>query len=102
MKRSFFFLKDSLTGKFYTGEQNYLSDFSDAAVFHSEANAKKKLKVHMDKWTFTQDGLDFWADRAKKGLCDKKWAKEEKDSVVSRQDIKDWGIEIVSVEVNAP
>lgn len=102
MKRSFFFLKDSVTGQFYTGQCEYRAEFAGAAVFYTEANAKKKVKTHINGWERTQNGLEYWLDRARKGQCEKEWAEEQKTDVLARKNLPNWGIKVVSVSVKAP
>lgn len=108
-KRTFFFLRDNVTKKFYTGEGNYLSVFYDAAVYHNELNAKKGLKRVVQSWAFDEKNMEYWIEKSsvkryenqpdKEWQQDKEFAANGKRQVLARKDLKDWGIEIVSVEV---
>ena len=99
MKRKFYFIKDTVSGQFYTGQENDLADFSEAAVYYSEASAKKKMKVLTDDWEFDHEYSDGWL---KEKGTDKKWAKEKNKNASKRKNLPLWGMEIVSVEVKAP
>lgn len=99
MKRTLFFIKDTVDGKFYTGQNNDLADFSGAAVYYSEDSAKKKIKQITNAWLHDQEWADHWL---KEKSTDKKWAKEVKNGVIKREKLDKWGMEIVSVEVKAP
>ena len=100
MKRKFYFIKDSVTGKFYLGHK-YLSqlvDFDDASIYHNEDNAKKMLRQIVNKWKWTESVVDHW-------IADKntiKHGKTMKRMVNQRKTLPDWGIEIVELEDDAP
>jgi hypothetical protein len=97
MKRMFFFLRDSVTKKFYTGQNVHLADFSQAAVYFQKANAEKKIKEMSSpkragnwSWYETLSAVGFSASKA------------EMREVNRRKNLPNWGIEIVEVEVNTP
>ena len=98
MKRTFYFLKDSVTSKFYWNHK-YIENFAEldgASVYHNETNAKKMLQQIVTKWKWTESVVDDWiADE-----LGSKYDKTMKRMVNQRKDLPDWGIEIVSGEVN--
>jgi hypothetical protein len=103
MKRKFYFIKDTVTGQFYTGQENDIADFSEAAVYYSNASAEKKIKSIIEDWDDDHQFADSWINDAKKGVgTSLRWAKEKKNNVLKRQNLDQWGMEIVSVEVKAP
>jgi len=103
MKRKFYFIKDSVTGDFYTGQSvDYISTFDKAAVYFQRKNAEKKIKEYIDdkytgSWRWHQNYL---------ARPDIVWTDEMinfyKKMIDERKDLPNWGIEIVEVEVNAP
>jgi hypothetical protein len=98
MKRKFYFIKDSVTGNFYLGHKNLsnLVDFDGAAIYHNEDNAKKMLKQIITNWKWTESSVDVW-------IADKnsvEYGKTMKRMVNQRKDLPNWGIEIVSGEVD--
>lgn len=95
--RTFFFLKDSVKGGFYTGQNNALMEFKDAAVYFQEKNAKAGMKRVISAWEHQQKYADHWIQECKKKRPeDQAWAKTEKDNVILRETLPNWGIEIVS------
>ena len=103
MKRKFYFIKDAVTGQFYTGQENDIADFSEAAVYHSTASAEKKIKSIIEDWDDDHQFADSWINDAKKGMgTSLKWAKGKKKNALARENLPSWGMEIVSVEVKAP
>lgn len=97
MKRTLYFLKDSVSGKFYSGQSIYLVDFKEAAIYFQEKNVIKRRKELVDKWKWHAGNIIFW-----KGDTDKKkWAKEIEGDVNARKSLPDWGIEVVSREIEA-
>ena len=98
MKRSLYFLRDSVTGKFYLGHKylSHLVDFDDASIYHNEDNAKKMLRQIVNKWKWTESVVDHW-------IADEntiKHGKTMKRMVKQRKTLPDWGIAIVPVELN--
>jgi len=49
--RTFYFLKDSVSDKFYTGQNEHLSNLDGAAVYFKEANARARIKGIIQSWT---------------------------------------------------
>lgn len=105
MKRTFYFLKDSVSGKFYTGQSDFRSDFDDAAVYYQEKNAKKKIKDIIHYWEHNQKYDSKWYKENFTDLSEesyKDYVKKAKiidAEVAKRKGLKDWGVEIVSKEV---
>ena len=107
--RTFFFLRDNVTKKFYTGEGNHFSVFYEAAVYHNELNAKKGLKRVVQSWKFDEKNMEYWIEKSsvkryenqtdKEWQQDKDWAANMKKQVLLRKDLKDWGIEVISGEI---
>ena len=98
MKRTFYFLKDSVTGNFYFGHKyiEKLVELDGASVYHNEDNAKKMLRQIVTEWKWTESVVDDW-------IADKnsvKYGKTMKRMVNQRKNLPNWGIEIVSGEVN--
>ena len=98
MKRKFYFIKDSVTGNFYFGHKyiENLVELDGASVYHNEDNAKKMLRQIVTEWKWTENVVDDW-------IADKnsaKYGKTMKRMVNQRKDLPNWGIEIVSGEVN--
>ena len=48
--RDFYFLQDSVSKKFYTGQHNGMMDIRNAAVYYSEDAAKKSIKKIIRSW----------------------------------------------------
>ena len=98
MKRKFYFIKDSVTGNFYWSHK-YIENFVEldgASVYHNEDNAKKMLRQIVNKWKWTENVVDDWITDE---FC-AKYGKTMKRMVNQRKDLPNWGIEIVSGEVN--
>ena len=53
MKRKFYFIKDSVTGKFYIGQNaDDIAAFDQAAVYFQRKNAEEKIKRYVsDKYS---------------------------------------------------
>ena len=103
MKRSFYFLYDSITGKFYTGQNNWLTDFDRAAVYHSHDAAKTKVKAVINSWKFSQKHRDSYAARVKPtNAGDVAWLKDLDDGIATHCNAKDWGVKIVEKTLNHP
>lgn len=98
MKRKLFFLKDTVSGKFYWSHK-YVENFVEldgAPDYRNETNAKKMLQEIVTKWKWTESVVDDW-------ITDEssvEFGKTVKRMVNQRKDLPDWGIEIVSGEVN--
>jgi hypothetical protein len=99
MKRTLYFLRDSVTGKFYNGENcDNIGRFDTAAVYWQRENAAKRIKrlvnvKYSGSWEWTEKCLQdydnlHWGDKAQR-LRD----------VQLRKDLPNWGIEIVSAEI---
>lgn len=92
MKRDFYFLKDSVSGQFYTGQHDYMSDFRNAAVYHSEKSAISHIKGIVSSW---EHNLKY--------PLEEKYRKEHveqgipwpNDLTQERKSLKDWGIVVV-------
>ena len=98
--RTFAFLKDSVSGLFYTGQQNSRMDFKNAAVYFQEKNAKSKKAGVIQSWEFQKKNADYWIEECKKKRPeDQKWAEKEKEDVLRRQDLPDWGVVVVTADV---
>ncbi len=99
--RTFYFLQDSVTGNFYTGENNTIEDLSTAAVYFQSKNAEKKIKDIICSWEHQDEYADHWIKLKKSESKEEKaWAKKEKQDVISRKNLENWGIKIVSKKVN--
>jgi hypothetical protein len=97
--RTLYFLRDSITKKFYTGQNVWFDEFSNAAIYYSKEAATKKVKVLVNAWKKQQKNADYWIEQVKTEH-DKKWAQQRKQDVLIRQDLPKWGIEMVSVLVS--
>jgi hypothetical protein len=104
--RTFFFIQDSVTEEFYTGQNNWRSDFANGAVYYQEKNAQKKIKDIIRAWEHDQkfdydwvkeNWKDLNPDSYKENL---KAAKVSDEEVAKRKSLKNWGIEIVSKKVS--
>ncbi len=100
MNRKFYFLKDSVTQKFYTGESYYINSFNNAAVYYQKKNVEKRLKELIKKWEWYQENWTIQGsklgDYAKQQI---KFVKENTELVNERKNLPNWGIEIVEVVV---
>ena len=98
MKRTFYFLKDSVTNKFYWSHK-YVENFVElngAPDYRNEDNAKKMLQQIVTKWKWTEGVVDDWiADESSV-----EFGRTVKRMINQRKDLPDWGIKIVSGEVN--
>jgi len=101
MKRTFYFLKDSVTGNFYDGENcDNIGHFDTATVYWQRDNAAKRIKrlinvKYSGSWEWTEKCLQdydnlHWGDKA-----------QRRRDVQLRKHLPNWGIEIVAVEVEA-
>jgi len=101
MKRTFYFLKDSVTGNFYDGGNcDGIGQFDKAAVYFQRKNAEKRMKQlinvkYSGSWEWTEKCLQdynnlHWGDKA-----------QRRRDVRLRKDLPNWGIQIVAVEVEA-
>jgi len=103
MKRKFYFIKDSVTGNFYTGSTaDILVPFDKAAVYFQRKNAEKKIKEYTDE---RYSGSYPWHVKCltiPNLHWDKELIDETKKMIAERKDLPKWGIEIVEVEVDAP
>jgi hypothetical protein len=106
--RTFFFLKDTLSGEYYNGEGNWKQTFYEAAVYHQKQNAIRGMKRVMDSWEAQDRHNQYWVDyvkKKKKNQTEKEWESDKKKverdvkEVEERKNLKDWGIEIVSGEI---
>jgi NADPH-dependent ferric siderophore reductase len=98
MKRTFYFLKDNVTSKFYWSHKylESLVELDGASVYHNETNAKKMLRQIVTKWEWTESSVDVWIA----GTYSVEYGKTMKQMVNQRKNLPNWGIEIVSGEVN--
>jgi hypothetical protein len=98
MKRTFYFLKDSVTNKFYWSHQ-YVESFvtlDRAPDYGNEDNAKQSLQQIVTKWKRNEGVVDDWiADESSV-----EFGRTVKRMINQRKDLPDWGIKIVSGEVN--
>jgi hypothetical protein len=98
MKRTFYFLKDSVTNGFYWSHR-YVESFVDldrAPDYRNETNAKKMLQEIVTKWKWTESVVDDWI--ADESSAD--FGRTVKRMVNQRKDLPNWGVEIVSGEIN--
>jgi hypothetical protein len=95
--RPLYFLKDKVTGKFYSGQGNDYGEFVSAAMYHQIKNAKSGLKRVIDGWVHQRECADYWVKESmkKNSPTDKVWARQQKEDVELRKDLPDWGVEIV-------
>ena len=103
MKRTLYFIKDSVTGNFYAGKSaEDIVPFDQAPIYFQRKNAEKKIKEYVDgkysgSWPWNVKCLTYpdlhW---------DKKTISKTKKMIAERKDLPNWGIEIVEVEVAAP
>ena len=103
MKRKFYFVKDSVTGNFYIGQNaDDIAPFDQAAVYFQRKNAEEKIKRYVsDKYS----GSYPWYVKCL-ASPDLHWGKKLINKIEKmideRKDLPNWGIEIVEVEVDAP
>ncbi len=109
-KRTFYFLKDSVTGKYYDGQTADISifvEFDKAVVYFQRENAEKKIEALMKP---SSSGSWLWyVNRIKdpsylnyievneRAQHFNKWNK----LIDERKDLPNWGIQIVAVEISA-
>ena len=89
-QRTFFFLKDKKSGLFYTGEDNEISDFPNAAVYYSVLSAKKRIKDIIIVWEHYQQWIPIWQNQGSAQNQD--WAKEKLKQIKLREKLPQWGI----------
>ncbi len=108
MKRTLYFLRDSVTGKFYDGQIADISifvEFDKAVVYFQRENAEKKIKnlmrpVFIGSWPWYVNFINdpsylHWVERNEREQHINKWNK----LIDERKDLPNWGIEIVSAEI---
>lgn len=89
MVREFFFLKDNISNKFYTGRQVGLSDFESAAVYYNERNAIKAMKKMVHSWDYENELTSYRMGELNDYTLD--MIRE----IELRKDVENWGIQIV-------
>ena len=98
MKRKLFFLKDTVSGGFYWSHK-YVESFvklDRAPDYRNETDAKKGLQEIVTKWKLHESVVDDWiADESSV-----EFGRTVKRMINQRKDLPDWGIKIVSGEVN--
>ena len=98
MKRTFYFLKDSVTNQFYWSHK-YVESFVEldrAPDYGNEDNAKQSLQQIVTKWKWTEGVVDDWINDE----SSVEFGRTVKRMINQRKDLPDWGIKIVSGEVN--
>ena len=102
--RRFFFLRDGPNGGFYTGQQNSIMDFKNAAVYYKQENAKKKMGDIVSSWEHQERYMDKWIkdtqDRERYDDKDREQFAQEKKDVIKRKNLDNWGIKIVWSDVD--
>lgn len=96
MKRTLFFIKDELSGKFYNGSKYIycFEAFENASIYVSEKNAQKQAGKIIAKWIWSENCLPVWK-KEKRCIGVDKLVKE-------RKALFRFGVKVVSIEVNAP
>jgi hypothetical protein len=99
MKRTLYFLRDSVSGSYYNGnlpdgpkKDEGFVEFDCAPIFVNEKNVKTKLKYLVEKWVWAEGCLPVWKKEKRCVGMDK--------MVTQRKDLPNWGIEIVTVELS--
>ena len=98
MKRTFYFLKDSVTNQFYWSHK-YVESFVElggAPDLRNEESAKEMLQQIVTKWKWTEGVVDDWINDE----SSVEFGRTVKRMINQRKDLPDWGIKIVSGEVN--
>jgi hypothetical protein len=100
-KRTFYFLRDSVTGKFYTGQNTYIDTFDKAAVYFQRKNADKKLNEllsakHCGSWPWIEKQWTTYDDKHQGQYA---LVKESIKLVNERKHLPNWGIEIVETDI---
>lgn len=92
MTRCFYFLKDSVSDQFYTGQHDYMSDFRNDAVYHTEKSAIAHIKGISRAW---EHNLKYpTEEKYRKEFIEQNrpWPNDLTDE---RKNLKDWGIVVV-------
>ena len=97
MIRSFFFIRDSLTKQFYSSSRNDLGTFAEAVVFLQRKNAEKGIRDRFFHWEIYLERTD-----TKKGNPVSEYIRRNFIEAKKRQELKNWGMEVVEVKVNEP
>ena len=98
MKRTFYFLKDSVTNKFYWSHR-YVESFVEldrAPDYRNEDSAREGLQQIVTKWKWTEGVVDDWINDE----SSVEFGRTVKRMINQRKDLPDWGIKIVSGEIN--
>lgn len=96
MNRTFYFLKDSVTGRFYTGQSNYIDNFDKAAVYFQRKNAEKKIKDVLYSWDLGMKHIEKYTEV----YLSRDIYEDVKAKIDQRKDLPNWGIEVVEIEVS--
>lgn len=88
--RALYFFQCQVDFKFYTGQNNRRGNFSEAAIYWTEENAKKKLKELINGWVRQEFNLDYWLKQAPKESREE-WQSE----INARKNLPNWGIKII-------
>jgi NADH:ubiquinone oxidoreductase subunit len=92
MTRDFYFLKDSVSGQFYTGQNEYMSDFRNAAVYHTEKSAVNHIKGITQSW---EHHVKYPTEEKYREEFEKTQRPWPNDMVKERRNLFDWGIVVV-------
>lgn len=96
MKRILYFLKDSVSGKFYD-QSNDLVDFKKATIFFMYKSVQERRRELINRWEWHAGNVTSWKDDAGKTqeLDKKKFAEEIERDINARKNLPDWGIQVV-------
>ena len=104
MKRSFYFIQDSVTGQFYDGQSvDGFVDFTTAAVYFRLKNIENKIKEntslkHTGSWTWYEK---YWVNEIEfDNESQMDFHNKIKKLVTERKYLPNWGMKIVEVEVS--
>jgi len=92
MTRDFYFLQDSVTKLFYTGQYNWFLEFKYAAVYHTEKSALSHIKGIISAW---EHDLKYPVESKYKEEFIKSNKAWPNDLVKERKNLKSWGIVLV-------
>lgn len=87
MTRDFFFLRDSFSGQFYTGQHNWMSSLRNAAVYHSEKSAIEHIKGIVSAWE--HDKKYPTEEKYRSEFTNQPWPP---DLVREREGLPKWGV----------
>ena len=97
--RILYFIRDSVTGKYYTSRGNYqVGDFSNAVIHTTENSVKSGVSTRCTMWR--RDAKEPIHPIKKNDDFDYTWTNRHTRAAIKRSKLKNFGMEVVTVTIN--